>query len=59
MFTGMVIDELMEMVARAEHHAHEPRMMMAEPEPERDEELLVSQFAYRSTDSQPMMIGVA
>jgi hypothetical protein len=57
MFTGMVIDELMEMVARAEHHAHEPRMMMAEPE--REPELLVSHFAYRSTDSQPIMIGVA
>jgi hypothetical protein len=56
MFTGMVIDELMEMVARAEHHAHEPRMTA---EPERDQELLAAHFAYRATDSQPMMIGVA
>jgi hypothetical protein len=57
MFTGMVIDELMEMVARVENHAREPRMMMAEPESE--PELLVSHFAYRAADSQPMMIGVA
>jgi hypothetical protein len=47
----------MEMVARVENHAREPRMMMAEPESE--PELLVSHFAYRAADSQPMMIGVA
>ncbi len=57
MFRGMVIDELMEMVARAEYHAQQSPLMTVEPE--REEEPIASHFAYRGSDAQPMMIGVA
>ena len=55
MFTGTVINELMEMVARAEDHAQDLRTGV---EPEREDRLRASHFAYRPGDSQPMMIGV-
>lgn len=50
MFKGLVIDELVEMVERAEDHAHCVQ-------PPLEEELL--HFAYRPTESQATMIGVA
>jgi len=56
MFTGLVIEELMAMVARAEgqaQHAH----TMAETESE--DALADSHLAYRSTDSTAMLMGVA
>jgi hypothetical protein len=54
MYTGMVIEELMQMVARAEDHVQEVR-----PATRREDELLASHFAFHANDSQPMMIGVA
>jgi hypothetical protein len=56
MYTGTVIDNLMEMVARAEDHVHEVRPAAA---PQREDRLVASHFAYRAHESQPMMIGVA
>jgi len=56
MFNGLVIDQLMEMVARVEDHARDARVT---EEPVREEQLLASHFAYRPTESQAMMIGVA
>ena len=56
MFTGTVIEELMEMVARAEGNAQGGR---ARVELEREERLLASLLAYRPADSQPKMFGVA
>jgi len=56
MYTGTVIENLMEMVARAEDHVHE---VLPAAAPQRQDDLLVSQFAYRASESQPMMIGVA
>jgi hypothetical protein len=50
MFKGLVIDELVEMVERAEDHAHSAQ-------PPLEEQLL--HFAYRPTESQATMIGVA
>jgi hypothetical protein len=54
MFTGTVINELMEMVARAEDHAQDMAV-----ERERENRLLASHFAYQPADSQPLMFGVA
>lgn len=56
MFTGTVINELMDMVARAEDHAQSLRMGV---ELEREDQLLASHFSYYPADSQPMMNGVA
>ena len=56
MFTGTVINELMEMVALAENHAQGRRMGV---ELEHEDRLQASHFAYPPADSQPMMIGVA
>lgn len=56
MFTGTVINELMDMVARAEDHAQGLRTAV---ELEREDQLLASHFAYYAADSQPMMNGVA
>ena len=56
MFTGTVINELMDMVARAEGHA---RDLSTAGELEREDQLLASHFAYYPVDSQPMMNGVA
>ena len=56
MYTGTVINDLLEMVARAEGHAQDQRTAV---EPEREEQLLASHFAYQPADSQPMMFGVA
>jgi hypothetical protein len=56
MYTGTVINDLMEMVARAEGHAQNQRRSV---ELERDEELLASHFAYQPVDSRPLMSGVA
>jgi len=53
MYTGMVIEELMQMVARAEDHVQEVRPAT------REDQLLASHFAFHANDSQPMMIGVA
>ena len=55
MFTGTVINELMEMVARAEDQAQDRRMAV---ELEREDRLRAPHFAYHPVDSQPMMIGV-
>jgi hypothetical protein len=54
MFTGTVINELMDMVARAEGHAQDLRMA---GKLEREDQLLASHFAYYPADSQPMMFG--
>ena len=56
MFTGTVINELMDMVARAEDHAQGRR---AAGELEREDQLLASHFAYYPADLQPTMNGVA
>jgi hypothetical protein len=56
MFTGTVINELMEMVARVEVHAQDRRMAV---DLEHEGRLRASYFAYPPADSQPMMIGVA
>jgi hypothetical protein len=56
MYTGMVINELMEMVTRAEVHGQHPSAAAAL---ESEDQLEASYFVYRPTDSQPMMIGVA
>jgi hypothetical protein len=56
MYTGTVINDLMDMVARAEDHAQDTRTAL---ELEREEQLLASHFAYQPADSQPMMSGVA
>ena len=56
MFTGSLINELMEMVARAEDHAQDRRTAV---EREREDRLRASRFAYPPADSQPMMSGVA
>jgi len=56
MFTGTVINELMDMVARAEDHAQDLRMAV---KLEREEQLLASHFAYYPADSQAMTNGVA
>jgi hypothetical protein len=56
MYTGTVINDLMEMVARAEGQAQNLRRTV---EVEREEQLLASHFAYHPADSQPMMSGVA
>jgi hypothetical protein len=55
MYSGTMIEQLMEMVARAEDHAHEVRVS----EPERDQPRFASRFMYEMADAQPMMIGVA
>ncbi len=54
MYTGTVISELMEMVARVEDHAQDSANVSG-----REDELLASRFFYQATDSQPMMMGVA
>ena len=54
MYTGTVISELMELVARVEDHAQDGAIV-----PGREDELLASRFVYQATNSQPMMIGVA
>jgi hypothetical protein len=56
MYTGTVISDLMEMVARAEDHAQDLRLA---GELQREDQLLASHFAYYPADSQPMMFGVA
>jgi len=56
MFTGTVINELMDMVARAEDHAQSLRLAV---KLEREDQLLASHFAYYPADSQPVMFGVA
>jgi hypothetical protein len=55
MYTGTVISDLMNMVARVEENAQQ--QMAAELESE--DRLLASHFAYHSPDAQPMMAGVA
>ena len=55
MFKGLVIDELMAMVARAEGQAQYAQMT---PETACEDALAESHFAYRATESQAMM-GVA
>ena len=55
MYTGMVIDELMQMVARAEDHAQDARLSS---EAAREQHSFESHFMY-AADSQPMLIGVA
>ncbi|MGB9104392.1 MAG: hypothetical protein WCC59_06530 [Terriglobales bacterium] len=56
MYTGTVINDLLEMVARAEDHAQDLRLAV---ELEREDRLLESHFAYHLADLQPMMNGVA
>ena len=56
MFTGLVIDELMAMVARAEGQAQYAQMTK---ETACDNAFTDAHFAYRATESQAMMIGVA
>jgi hypothetical protein len=55
MYTGTVINELMEMVARAEDHAQDLGKAV---EWEREDRLLAPRFAYHPADSRPMMSGV-
>ena len=54
MYTGMMIEELMEMVARAENHAHDAHLDEAHDEP-----VFASRLLYDMVESQPMMIGVS
>ncbi|MBZ5511654.1 MAG: hypothetical protein LAN70_10860 [Acidobacteriia bacterium] len=56
MYTGTVINDLLEMVARAEGHAEDRRTAV---ELEHEDRLLASHFGYRLADAQPMMNGVA
>jgi len=56
MYTGTMINDLLEMVARAEDRAQDPRMAV---ELEHEDWLLESHLAYHLADSQPMMNGVA
>ncbi len=56
MFTGLVIDELMAMVARAEGQA---QYVQSTKETECEKILADSHLAYRATESRAMMIGVA
>ncbi len=56
MFTGLVIDELMAMVARVEGQAQCSQTMT---QTECEDVLANSHLAYRATESQAMMIGVA
>jgi hypothetical protein len=56
MYTGTVINDLLEMVARAEDRAQDRRVAV---ELEHEDRLLASHFAYHLADSQPMMNGVA
>jgi hypothetical protein len=55
MYSGKMIEQLMEMVARAEDHAHQGHVS----ELERSEPGFASRFMYEMSDPQPMMIGVA
>ena len=55
MYTGMMIEELVKMVARAEDRAHDVHASELEP----DDRLMASSFLFDMSDSQPMMIGVA
>ena len=54
MYTGTMINDLLEMVARAEGHAQQMRTAA-----EREDQLLASYFAYQPADSQPTMFEVA
>ena len=54
MYTGMMIEELMEMVARAENHARDAHFDEAQDEP-----VFASRLLYDMVESQPMMIGVS
>ena len=56
MYTGTMINDLLDMVARAEDHAQDRRTAV---ELEREDQLLASHFAYYPADSQPTMYGVA
>ena len=54
MYTGMMIEQLVEMVARAESHASQADLDQAH-----DDALFASPFLFEMAESQPMMIGVA
>ncbi len=53
MYTGKTIDELVEMVMRAEVHAHTETVEAPPAEP------AIPRFFYDLPQSQPMHIGVA
>ncbi len=53
MYTGKTIDELVELVMRAEVHAHTEVVDEPQPEPS------IPRFFYDLPQSQPMHIGVA
>jgi hypothetical protein len=55
MYTGEMIDGLMDLVARAEEHAHAARIAEGAA---RTEQEFTSRFLY-VPDAQPVMIGVA
>jgi hypothetical protein len=55
MYSGMMIEELMEMVARAEDQARGGYVS----ETERDAARFVPRLVYELADAQPMMAGVA
>ena len=55
MYTGEVIDELLDLVGRAEQHARSLRMAEPAARAERD---FTPQFLYPA-ESGPMMMGVA
>ncbi len=55
MYTGEIIDELIEMVARAERHAGQ--LKTAAPEPMF--EVLAPRFFFETSTTQPYLIGVA
>ncbi len=55
MYSGMMIEELMELVARAEGQARDGYVS----ETERDAARFVSRLVYELADTPPMMAGVA
>ncbi len=55
MYTGQMIEELMEMVTRAEDHAQAMRLAQLSAG---DQQTFLSRLMY-VPDAQPMMIGVA
>jgi hypothetical protein len=56
-YTGELIDELIEMVARAENRA--VQQIVAAPEPAAGFESFAPRFLYDAAVTQPVLIGVA
>jgi hypothetical protein len=57
MYSGHMIDELMEMVARAEDRAL--HVSLAVPEPAAVDEIYLPRFLFEPAAQQPALVGVA